>query len=530
MKYDIVVIGAGHNGLAAAIQLAKQGKQVLVLEKEPRPGGAAKSGEVAAPGFIHDLFSMNISLFLKSRFYKENQHELAANGFKPVYSSHPYASVFPDGKALTIDTDPEMTHQSLSSYSTADADAWKEFDALYDQVAPYLYKLMQRELPSLRAGLIVFRALLDLKIKTALKVSSQLAKSPRQFVDSWFENDKVKSLVVPWGYQMDYAPDISGGAAFPLIEAIGHYREGIPFALGGIQTMIQAMVTMLEARGGELQTNTWVNEVHVEDGEAQGVFLNDGTYIEAGDVIATATPTQIADHLIDAKYLPASFESKAQNYQYGPKTMMIHLALNEPLRWTAGEDIAQSAYVHVAPYVEDVARTHTQALNDVLPDSPLLIVGQPSAVDVSRAPEGKAAVWIMVRSLPAHPKYDALNEIEPGPWSSIKEQYADRVIDKLAEYAPDMKNTIEGRHVFSPEDLPKEDPNLVEGDHMAGSHQLFQHFLFRPIVGYSRYQTPIRHFYMIGASTWPGGGLNAGSGYLLAEKLKSRSFFKFSPL
>lgn len=530
MKYDIVVIGAGHNGLTAAIQLAKQGKKVLVLEKETRPGGAAKSGEVAAPGFIHDLFSMNISLFLKSRFYSENQRELEANGFSPVYGPHPYASVFPDGHGLAINKDPAKTHRNIASYSAADAETWKDFDALYDRVSPYLYKLMHRELPSLRAGLIVFRALLDLKIKSALEVSSQLAKSPRQFVDSWFENDKVKSLVVPWGYQLDYAPDVSGGAAFPLMEAIGHYREGVPFARGGIQTMIQAMVTMLEARGGELQTGTWVKEVYVKDGEAKGVILDDGTYIEAGDVIATATPTQIVDHLVDTAHLPASFVTKANNYQYGPKTMVIHLALDEPLQWTAGEEIGQSAYVHIAPYVKDLARTHTQALNETLPDSPLLIVGQASAVDPSRAPEGKAAVWIMVRSLPAHPKYDALNEIEPGPWSSIKEQYADRIIDKLEEYAPGVKDTIAGRHVFSPEDLPQEDPNLVEGDHMAGSHQLFQHFLFRPFVGHSRYQTPISHFYMIGASTWPGGGLNAGSGYLLAEKLKSKSFFKFSPL
>lgn len=521
MKYDAVIIGAGHNGLVTGVQLANQGKRVLVIEKEQKPGGAAKSGEVAAPGFVHDLFSMNISLFLKSRFYQENEKELSENGFIPVKSDRPFSSVYPDGTGITVYTDKIKTYKSIARHSKHDAYAWKDFDALYDQVAPYLFKLMNREIPSLSAGFIMMQAFIKLKLKGALEVGSQVSKSPRQFVDSWFENDKVKSLIIPWGYQMDFAPDITGGAVFPLIEAIGNYRNGVPFARGGVQSMIRAMVIMLEKRGGEIKTGTYVKEIAVENKKATGVIIDDGTFIEADTVIGTLTPTQILRH-VDTSQLPDSFIKKAEKYQYGPKTMVIHLAMDKPLAWTAGEEVSKSAYVHIGPYVQDIARTHTQALNQVLPDSPLLIVGQPSVIDETRAPKGKSAVWVMVRSLPTFPQSDARNEIEAGPWDSIKEQYAERVLDKLEEYAPNVRKDLAGINIFSPADLERHNPNLNGGDHMAGSHQMFQHFVFRPVPGFSRYQTPIMDLYMIGASTWPGGGLNAGSGYILGEKLNTK--------
>ncbi|WP_077624790.1 phytoene desaturase family protein [Sediminibacillus massiliensis] len=520
MDYDAIVIGAGHNGLASAIMLADKGWKVLVLEKGTEPGGAAKTGQVTIPGFQHDLFSMNIKLFLNSRFYKKHQDEMHEYGFEPVISDKPYACVFPDGTGIAAHQNRKKMFKSIARHSANDTYAWNDLDHLYDQVAPHLLSLMQTEIPSIQSGKVLMKAFKELKLKRSLEVGSQLLKSPRQFVDSWFENDKVKALFFPWGYQMDFGPDISAGAAFPLIEAIDSFRHGTPFSKGGVNKIIKAMVKMLEARGGHLQTNQQVDEVIIEGKTAKGVRLANGETIYAKKaVIGNVTPTQLVNQLIDKHKLPDSYFEKANDFHYGPGTMMIHLALDEPLEWKAGEEFSESAYVHIGPYTEDLARTHVQAMNGILPDSPFLMVGQPDTIDQTRSPEGKATIWLMVRVLPAHPKGDALGKINSSSWDEMKEQYADRIIDKLAEYTTGTKEKILARTVFSPEDLQTENPNLVGGDLMAGSMQMFQNFVFRPVAGYSRYHTPVKNLYMIGASTWPGGGLNAASGYLLGEKL-----------
>jgi phytoene dehydrogenase-like protein len=162
------------------------------------------------------------------------------------------------------------------------------------------------------------------------------------------------------------------------------------------------------------------------------------------------------------------------------------------------------------------------AMNGVLPESPLLIVGQLSVTDPTRAPEGKHTLWIQVRLLPKDPVSDAVtggNAISPGPWPVIKEIYADRVIAKLEQYAPGVTDQILKRVVLSPSDLQQDNPNLVGGDSLAGSHHLDQFYMFRPFPGWSRYETPVKGLYMVGAATWPGAGLHGTSGYLLGQDL-----------
>jgi len=164
-------------------------------------------------------------------------------------------------------------------------------------------------------------------------------------------------------------------------------------------------------------------------------------------------------------------------------------------------------------------RAYAEAMDGLLPRAPVLVVGQPTAVDPSRAPDGRHILWVQVRVLPKHVAGDAAGEIDGRAWEAIKEAYADRVVAIIERFAPGTRAMILGRAVFSPDDLEAENPCLVGGDNLSGSHQLDQNFLFRPVAGYSRYRMPVERLYMCGAATWPGAGTGAGSGYLLGKML-----------
>jgi phytoene dehydrogenase-like protein len=201
--------------------------------------------------------------------------------------------------------------------------------------------------------------------------------------------------------------------------------------------------------------------------------------------------------------------------------MMVHLALSRAPEWAAGGDLSQFAYVHVAPFVADLADTYAQARAGLLPAEPLLVVGQTSAVDPSRCPtgEGGAVLWVQVRALPAEIRGDAVGAIDARDWQTAAEPYADRVLAKLERYAPGIGELVLDRAVLTPADLERHDPNLGGGDSIAGSMHLRQNFLFRPFPAVADYETGIDRLLMVGAATWPGAGVNAISGYNVAQKL-----------
>ncbi|CAM3421215.1 NAD(P)/FAD-dependent oxidoreductase [Brevibacillus invocatus] len=517
---DYIVVGSGHNGLACALKLAQAGHKVLVLEQADQAGGASKSGEVTIPGFTHDLYATNIGLFLGSQIYQEMKTEFHQNGFDIAVSDQPFASVFPDGDGIGVYTDAQKTIAQFQRHSNHDADSWKALLKFFDETAPHFLPLLQMPLPSWPAARQLYRMWRALGYAKTVELGSMILKSPRQFAEYWFENEKVQSLFIPWAFHLDFGPDVSGGAQFPFVEPPLDHRNGMAIAKGGISNLIQSMVKTLEKRGGQVLTQHPVEKVLVQNNRAVGVQLANGNKIHARKaVIGNITPTQLITKLLDQETLPSAYVERYRKFRYGPGTMMIHLALDGPLSWKAGEDYAKFAYVHIGPYVEDVARTYSDALNGELPASPLLVVGQQSAFDPSRAPEGKHTLWVQVRALPAKPQRDSLHEIGIGTWDQMKDAYADRVLKKLEVYAPNVTQQIIGRTVYSPRDLEVANPNLVGGDSVSGSHHLDQNFLFRPVPGWSRYKTPVDGLFLIGASTWPGGGLNATSGYLLAKQL-----------
>lgn len=523
-SYDAIIIGAGHNGLGSALVLARAGFKVLVLERGPVAGGAAKSGALTLPGFIHDYYASNIGLFLGSSLYRAFGKDLHRAGFQFDVANQPYGSVFPGGRGLPIYMDPTATEQSIGVFSLKDVGAWHTLVEEFQEVAPYLFPLLQQPIPSWAFGRSLFRMGRRLGLMRTQEVIAQLLQSPRQFVKARFESPEMQALLIPWGYHLDFGPDVSGGATFPYLESMQDYLHGMAITHGGIGRLIESLVTVFKSLGGEMRLNTAVTQVMVRNGRAVGVRTQDGDEIAAKRaVVANVTPRRLFGDLVDASTLPASFVSKVEKFRYGPGTMMVHLALSGPVPWMA-RSLERSLYVHIAPYVDDVAKADIEARSGFLPESPLLVVGQQSAWDLSRAPQGRETLWIQVRSVPYQPQGDALHAIPvKGGWDDMKEAYADRVVDKVEEYAPGFRSKILARTVFSPLDLERDNPNLVGGDSVSGSHHLDQFYLFRPFPGWSRYRTPIAGLWMIGASTWPGGGLNATSGYLAAQAILKKT-------
>jgi len=517
MPYDAIVIGAGVNGLAAALHLAAEGWKVVVLERADVAGGAVKTREVTRPGFRHDLYAMNLSLFAGSPFFAAYKDLLLAHGLALVGAEQCFATAFPDGSWLGVERDLAATASRIAALSPADAERWRAMVAAFAQDAPHIFALLSSPLPSWQALRAVFSAWRARGTAGLAEIARLLLASPREWLDENFANEKLKAMMAAWGMHLDFAPDCAGGALFPYLESMANQSFGMALGQGGADTIVAALVRAIEAAGGELQFGTPVKGIAVEASAAKGVMLANGERIEATRaVIANLHPRVLFTELVSR---PPPAAQRLARLRPGPATMMIHLALSHLPAWSAGAELQRFAYVHLAPSFAAMAKAYTEALDGMLPEEPVLVVGQPTAIDPSRAPAGLHVLWVQVRVLPARIRSDAAGSIAGRNWDDVKEAYADRVIGMIERYAPGLSANILGRAVLSPADLERDNPNLVDGDSLAGSHHLDQNFLFRPAFGWSRYRTPIERLFMIGASTWPGAGTGAGSGFMLAKML-----------
>lgn len=517
MAYDAIVIGAGVNGLAAALHLAAKGWKVAVVERAAVAGGAVKTQEITLPGFRHDLQAMNLSLFAGSPFFAAHKDRLLAQGLGFVGAEQCFATAFPDGSWLGVERNLEATAQRIAALNPADAQRWRAMVDAFGRDAPHIFALLGAPMPSFAGVCAVFNAWRARGTSWLADTARMLVASPREWLDEQFDNDKLKSMMAIWGMHLDFSPDSAGGALFPYLESMANQCFGMALGARGADTIITSMVSAIQAEGGEVRLGAPVESIIAEGGSAKGVVLKTGQRLTATRaVIANLNPRVLFGDLCATG---APTVQRLTKLRPGPSTMMIHLALSDLPNWSAGAELRKFAYVHLAPSFAAMAKTYTEALDGLLPGEPGLVVGQPTAIDPSRAPAGKHVLWVQVRVLPAKIRGDAAGIINGTDWDQIKQAYADRVISLIERYAPGLSGKILGRAVLSPADLERDNPNLVGGDSLSGSHHLDQNFMFRPAFGWSRYKTPVERLYMVGASTWPGAGTGAGSGFMLAKML-----------
>jgi phytoene dehydrogenase-like protein len=518
-SYDAVVIGAGHNALVTVAYLARAGWSALVLEQGERPGGAVQSTELTRPGFVHDLFATNLNLFLGSPVTAELGTELEVHGLSYATCERPFANVFPDGSALRVHQGLEPTLAELERHDSGDAVGWRELDRLYETLSPTLFALYGSRLTARSLTALASEQLPRLGVSGTRELARLLLSSTRELAETHMSSREAQALLACWGMHLDFGPDVSGGAMFPFLEAFTDMRAGISIARGGASRLIDALVSVGRDHGAELRTSAEVVRVITGAGRAVGVELAGGERIEARRaVIAGIGPRALYGRLLGAADVPAALSRAAARYRQGPGTLMLHLALSELPPWAAGEDLRRFAYVHIAPYLDDLALNYAQACAGLLPADPMLVVGQTSAVDGSRAAGGHV-LWVQVRALPNQIAGDGLGQIHAREWSEAAEPYADRVLATLERYAPGTTSMVLDRAVLTPADLERHNPNLIGGDSISGSMHLRQNFLFRPFPEVGDYETGVPGLLMVGAATWPGAGVNAISGYNVAQKL-----------
>jgi phytoene dehydrogenase-like protein len=298
---------------------------------------------------------------------------------------------------------------------------------------------------------------------------------------------------------------------------------GMPIPRGGGARLVDALARLIQDNGGTLETGRDVERVHVVDGRATAVATTDGERIEATRaVLCNVTPTQLYGRLLRDATLPTAVEAGAKRFRYGRSEMQIHFALSEPPRWEGDDRLAGTAVIHLTPGLDGVSRAVNEAERGLLPAEATVVVGQPTTIDPSRAPQGRSILWVQLQELPWHVKGDAAGEIDTtdGSWTpELRERYADRIQDRIARHAPNLEGAILKRVALSPADLHAANPNLERGDPYGGALSLDQNFLWRPFPAQPGHRTPVEGLFHIGASTWPGPGLGAGSGTMVAHAL-----------
>ena len=515
-EFDAVLIGAGVNTLAAALHLSARGWRVAVFEQADSPGGAVKTGEYTLPGFRHDWAAMNLSLFAGSPFFKDYGAELMKHGlaFTPV--SRPFASSFADGTHVGVSTDLEETAALIAALSATDAATWRRLVAGFGAEAPHLFGLLGAPMKMRALASFLYRTWRAKGVAGTLDFTRFLLSSPRSYLTETFENSQVQAMLGAWGMHLDFAPDVAGGAMFPYLEGMAGQAFGMVIGAGGADTITRALVAAIRARGGVVECGASVDRILHANGGASGVALTDGRQITATKaVIAGVAPRALPK--LTGGTTPA-FDTAMQRFAHAPGTMMIHLALSDLPNWRA-EGLWSFAYVHIAPSMDQMARTYQQAKAGLLPDEPILVVGQPTVVDPTRAPPGQHTLWVQVRMAPGSILGDAKGEITARDWPSAAQPFAHRALNILETHAPGTLANILGQRIVTPVELEADNPNLVGGDQVCGSHHLSQNFLFRPVRGHADGTTPIRNLHLTGAAVWPGAGTGAGSGYLLARQL-----------
>lgn len=518
--FDAILIGAGHNALACALHLSAQGWRVAVLERGDVPGGAVKTGEYTLPEFRHDWAAMNLSLFAGSAFAKRHGAELARHGLGFVPVDRPFASIFRDGNWCGVGTDLTETCANIARHSQRDADTWRELVAGFPARAESIFDLLGAPMrPRALAGLM-WRNWRRMGFGGMAEMGRFLLQSPRGWLEETFESPHVRAMLGTWGLHLDYAPDIAGGGLFPYLEGMAGQAFGMVIGQGGADTVTRALVAAIEARGGAVHCGAEVTRIVQSGGRATGVELADGRRILAKKAVIAGVAPGALIRLTGG--IRPDFDAAMRRFRHAPGTMMIHLALSDLPDWTAGAALRKYAYVHLAPDLDQMAQTYQQASAGLLPREPALVVGQPTVFDPSRAPEGQHVLWVQVRMAPGQIRGDAAGQIAATDWGGAGEPFAERALDILEGHAPGLRARILGRRIVTPEGLEADNPNLVGGDQICGSHHLNQHFFYRPALGHADGSTPVEGLHLTGAAVWPGAGTGAGPGYLLARKLAGK--------
>jgi phytoene dehydrogenase-like protein len=515
--FDAVFVGSGINSLAGAALLAKEGWRVCVLERNDWLGGAIRTVEgLIAPGFTHEVFASWHPLWVGSPAYAELKPDLDRLGLEYLNTDLPTAAVFPDGSSAFLSTDGAVNVAGLGP-------EWqRQFDE-FMAGAEIAFGVLGTELWSAQGLSLGRKAFSHYGGRGLAELGGRTLVSARDWLTATFEREAARDLLAPWVLHTGLGPDQAVSGFMTQVIACSLQLGGMPVPQGGGVRLVDGLATIVRDAGGELRVGADVEQITVAEGRATGVRLAGGETIEATRaVLACVTPTQLYGRLLDAGDLPARVRDAGRRFRYGRGEMQIHVAMGEPPRWRGDERLARVPLLHLTSGLDGVSRAVNEADRGLLPAEATIALGQPRALDPSRAPEGSWILWVQLQELPPQPRGDAAGELDTGDgtWTEeLREAYADRIMARIGAHIENVESASLGRVALSPADMEAANPNWVGGDIYAGSCALDQNLLFRPTATTPGHKTPVDRLYLIGASTHPGPGLGAGSGYLVAKQL-----------
>jgi phytoene dehydrogenase-like protein len=520
---DIVIIGAGHNGLVCAFYLARAGLKVTVLERRHIVGGAAVTEEFH-PGFRNSIASYTVSL-LAPKIVEEMA--LAEHGLKIV--ERRLQNFLPLNDREYLAAGPGRTQSEVAKFSKRDAQRLDEFSSRLGAIADIVQGLLLKRPPNvvdsgwwaaiseLIASIPLARTLSGLDIVRRRDLVALFGQSAGDWLDSWFESDPIKALfgfdAIVGNYQSPYA----AGTAYVLLHhALGEVngKKGMwGHAIGGMGAITQAMASACAALGVEIRTNAAVAEVTVENGRATGVATQNGDIVRARAVVSNLNPKLLFEKLVDGALLPADFRDRIARYRCASGTFRMNVALSALPRFSClpedGDHLTSG--IIVGPSLGYFDKAYQDARNLGWSREPVVEMLIPSTLDPTLAPSGQHVASLFCQHVaPQLP--------DGTSWDDRREEVADLMIATVDRYAPGFRSSVIGRQSLSPLDLEREF-GLIGGDIMHGTLSLDQLFSARPVLGHGDYRAPIGGLYMCGSGTHPGGGVTGAPGHNAAREI-----------
>lgn len=519
---DVIVVGAGHNGLTCAAYLAAAGLKVTVLERREVVGGAAVTEEFH-PGFRNSVASYTVSL-LNPKVIRDL--ELARHGLRIV--ERRMSNFLPlDGDYLAVGEG--RTKAEVARFSAADAGRLDAYAARLEAVAALLRDLALQTPPNLVEGGLalaipellksasVGRRLARLDLTAKRDLLALFSQSAGDWLDGWFESDPIKAAYGFDGVVGNYASPYTPGSAYVLLHHVFGEVNGKAgawgHAVGGMGAITQAMAACCRERGVRIRTGCGVVEVLIERGRATGVVTAGGERLAATAVVSNLHPQLLFGKLVAPAQLPADFAERMRRYRSGSGTFRMNLALSELPRFAAlpepGDHL--TAGVIIAPSLAYMDRAYMDARTYGWSREPIVEMLIPSTLDDGLAPPGRHVASLFCQHVAP--------ELPDGrSWDDHREAVADLMIATVEKQAPGFAASVIGRQVLSPLDLERTF-GLVAGDIFHGRLSLDQLFSARPVLGAGDYRTPIRGLYQCGSGTHPGGGVTGAPGHNAAREV-----------
>ncbi len=494
MSTRVAVIGAGHQGLVAAIELAAAGCEVVVLEAAAEPGGGVRTAELTLPGFRHDTCSGFFPLTAASPAFRELELDVP-------WINPPVAMVhgLDCEEEVVLHRDLEQTCESLERCAPGAGRAWRR---LIGTLWPHRELLVRAGLAPLPALPALARLVARLGLQT-LELAPLALSSSASLGRDLFGDERAAAWLAASGAHADLSPRAAGSGIFALGLNFLAHAVGWPFPRGGAGALTAALVARLRERGGEVRCAAAASEITVESGRVTGVRLTGDEWLPASAVLATASPACLLE-LLPSGRLPGRVERRLKSWRYGIGTVKLDYALSGALPWRS-EQARAAAVVHLGGPLEEITASLEQALAGRLPERPALVVGQQSLHDRTRVPGSGETLYVYAR---------VPSRLELGA-----DELAAPIERQLERFAPGFRELVLARSVRGSQQIEADNSSMRFGDLASGSCEPDQQLVFRPAPELCRGRSPLAGLYVAGAWVHPGPGVNGVSGAAAARAL-----------